>query len=415
MEMTEEEREKFHCALDVAAITYSKFLPDEQTASNIKQYCEINCSAGQKTSRIINAICKKFGVDKHLEYNMQFAKLADSLNPLQIKRTALLSVHPCDYLEMSNRDNSWSSCHCLDGGEYHGGTLSYMNDGCSMIFYTVDDDIEENYHTVPKRARQVFCFNDGILLQSRLYPQTDDEETRTIYRNIVQKIIADCMILPNLWTLKREHDSVNYYVRTHEYSLHYKDYDYKQFKSNISLLNSVNISAESHITIGSTAYCMECCDTIFNNKDGLHCESHSSEGYVICYNCDRQVHEDNARYIGGYMYCDECCNYCDHCEEYATETWEVHRNQTYAAYVCSHCLEHYRYCDDCDEYFEKDCGIQLGKRFHCNDCIENDYYSCTSCAEYVVKYDSEEIDGQYYCKNCADSIKEENNEYLVSA
>lgn len=64
-----------------------------------------------------------------------------------------------------------------------------MNDVCSMIFYTADEDVKENFYAAPKRSRQVFCYNHGIILQSRLYPQTDDNEARKIYRNIVQRTI----------------------------------------------------------------------------------------------------------------------------------------------------------------------------------------------------------------------------------
>lgn len=110
--------------MDVIAFTYAKTLPGADTAAILKESCGVTCSVGQKNSRIINAICKRYGLDKHPAYNARFAKLADALNPIQIKRTALLSVHPADFLEMSNRKNSWSSCHCLNDGEYHAGTLS---------------------------------------------------------------------------------------------------------------------------------------------------------------------------------------------------------------------------------------------------------------------------------------------------
>ncbi len=155
LDLSNDDRIKLHGALDTITGAYSKMLPDAEIAIRVKEYSGVSCSAGQKSSRIINAICKKYGLDQHPEYNAKFAQLADSLNPLQVQRTALLSVHPCDYLEMSNRDNSWNSCHCLEGGEYHAGTLSYMNDACSMIFYTVDDGVSESFHAFPKLACDV--------------------------------------------------------------------------------------------------------------------------------------------------------------------------------------------------------------------------------------------------------------------
>lgn len=144
---------KFSQALYSAVSGYSKFISNDNAVEQIKAACEVKCSVGQKTSRVINNICQKFGIDKHPEYNALFAKLADSLNPLQVRKKALLSIHSCDYLEMSSRSNSWNSCHSLNGGEYHGGTLSYMNDRVSMIFYTVDNDVESSFYSAPKRTR----------------------------------------------------------------------------------------------------------------------------------------------------------------------------------------------------------------------------------------------------------------------
>ena len=420
LEMTEDNRNKFIQSLDAVALTYAKTLPGTDTAALVKDYCGVTCVAGQKTSRIINAICKKYALDKHPDYNACFAKLADSLNPMQIKRTALLSVHPCDYLEMSNKHNSWSSCHCLAGGEYHGGTLSYMNDECSMIFYTVDDDVTEGFYTAPKRTRQVFCFNNGILLQSRLYPQTDDSETRDIYRNIVQRAVADCMGIPNLWTLKREQDEVNQRVRTHEDALNYRDYEYKCNKPNISLLKNHNISEDDYMLVGSTAYCIDCSEPIYENN-GLYCESCSDDDCVSCYGCDHSVYEDDAHNIGGYWYCNECCSYCDHCEEYTSgEVTDAYNRRGHRISVCDYCRdEYYYYCEDCDDYYNEDNGRHLDDGFSCNECFDSNYCACDSCGEYIRIEDMEAIDYASYCESCAGKTREEeviaDAGYLMSA
>lgn len=377
-------------------------------AALVKQQSGVPCSVGQKTSRIINAICKNYGLDKHLEYNARFARLADSLNPIQVKRTALLSVHPCDYFEMSNQNNSWSSCHCLDGREYHGGTLSYMNDECSMIFYTVDDDVTSDFYKAPKRTRQVFCYNSGILLQSRLYPQIDDNEARDRYRNIVQRTIADCLELPNLWTLQREHDEVNRWISTHEDALHYCDYEYKCYKPNISLLKDMGISEDRTILVGYTAYCLDCSKPV-NETNTTYCNWCSDSDYVTCFNCGCRIPEDDAHYIDGHYYCNNCCSYCDVCGEHSIgKITEVHGYNGATYYVCPSCLEeNYRYCEGCDEYYHENAGHDTLDGFRCTGCIKEDYYVCDECGEYVYNDDLEEIEGKYYCQSCAGHIRAE--------
>lgn len=88
LDVSEDDRNKFIWLLETVACTYSKNLSDADMAALMKQQSGVTCSVGQKTSRIINAICKKYGVDQHPEYNARFARLADSLNPMQVKRTA---------------------------------------------------------------------------------------------------------------------------------------------------------------------------------------------------------------------------------------------------------------------------------------------------------------------------------------
>jgi hypothetical protein len=404
LDKTAEEGNNFYLSLDLTTRAYSKILYNDNVITNIKHYSGVPCAVGQKTSRVINKICQRYGLDKHPEYNSRFARLADSLNPIRIKRKALLSVHPCDYLEMSNSRNSWTSCHCLEDGAYHGGTLSYMNDGCSMIFYTVDDDIEEeDYFEASKRSRQVFCFENGILLQSRLYPNTDDTEAVNTYRNIVQLAIADCFGLPNLWALKRDEKDVAGRVQTHEDSLNYPDYNYSCYHANVSLLKDSDVGADEYVLIGNTAYCLECSRVITEN-DSLYCDD-CTDHYYTCQQCGARIREDDVNFINDGYYCDECCSYCDDCQQYIVDDLtEVHCRRGHLISVCDSCRENYYYCEDCDEYYHPDNGISLDDGFHCDDCLGKHYRKCESCGEYIYSTEAIEFDGGYYCASCAEDL-----------
>lgn len=179
--------ENLETALRAATADYAR-IPNEYRLDTIRQYGGIKCAPGQKASRIINRLCLKFHLDRIEEeaeagesdnrymrtvrpYNALFARLADALNPAHIEKTAVLSIHPCDFLEMSNRDNTWSSCHCLEGGGYRGGCQSYMGDAVSMIFFTVSDEYTQDFHTALasrekfSAIRIMFCCNRVCILQ----------------------------------------------------------------------------------------------------------------------------------------------------------------------------------------------------------------------------------------------------------
>lgn len=297
----EQDRENFRTALRAAVIEHSSTL-SEEALEIIRSRSGIKCATGQKTSRIIGKLCRQFHVDGHSRYNAVFAQLSDALNPLQMPKTALLSVHPCDYLEMSNKDNTWISCHNLENGSYQAGTLSYMTDDISMIFYTVDPEVTENFYRVPRRSRQMFFYKDNMLYQSRLYP-TDSFEPMDQYRNLVQKAIALCLRQPNLWKLITKRDELNDYCESAEGSRQYPDYN---FHGNVSLLKSAD--HYGHFVIGAPSLCV-CCGQPFKSGK-LKCGCPET---VVCKDCGETIPIRDARYIDGAYHCRACLHICAVC------------------------------------------------------------------------------------------------------
>ena len=259
----------FAAALSPVCGEMSRNIGSEGLPARLMEICGVRCAVGQKTSRAINAVCRKFGADGHPEYNRLFARLADAFNPLNLKRRAALSVHPCDFLEMSNRDNSWRSCHRLDGGEYMAGTLSYMNDGASMIFYTMGDGAAEGFHRRPKLKRQVFCWSGGMLLQSRLYPDAEREEDMLAFRNAAQRAIAGCLDEPNIWRLSKQFAEFEDRFKTAAGALHYRDYEFHYNHPTMSCLRGAD--AGPAMSIGHEAYCLKCGGAL-DDRGSLECE-----------------------------------------------------------------------------------------------------------------------------------------------
>lgn len=224
-------------------------------------------------------------------------------SPTQIETAR--RIHPCDFLEMSNRDNTWSSCHCLEGGGYRGGCQSYMGDAVSMIFFTVSDEYTQDFHTAPRITREIFCYKDNVLLQSRLYP-TDLEDQKTLYRSIVQQAIATCLDKPNLWSIKRGKDTEPYCESAAD-SNHYPDYEYGY--AVVSLLKGE--SDYGKMTIGSVARCV-CCGGEQKNHRSIRCAECGN--MYVCKGCGKTVH-GYGRYIDNHFYCNECSYECTVCRE----------------------------------------------------------------------------------------------------
>lgn len=250
------------------------------SASYLNDYFRsLKIKEGQKMSRAINKILCSLGVDKHPDYNKEFAKYADSINPIKIKRHTVLSIHPVDYYTMSF-GNSWSSCHTIDrknvrGSEngYHGmhscGTESYMLDRTSMVFYTVDASYDGNeLELQDKINRNMFHFDNDKLIQARVYPQSNDSEGNDLYkdiREIVQMIVADLLKVPNYWTLKRGRSECSRVTLTD--GRHYPDYLHFD-NCNVSILK--DSSNTESIKIGHDPIC-PACGRKHRNSDNIEC------------------------------------------------------------------------------------------------------------------------------------------------
>jgi hypothetical protein len=388
-------------ALQIAAGVGASSTLTENDAARITYVSGIKCVAGQKRSRTINKICQKYGTDKHADYNVAFAKLADALNPLTLERKALLSVHPCDFLEMSNRENSWKSCHNLDDGEWRAGPLSYLSDNCSMVFYTIDGDKVKHYYDAPKITRQIFSYSGGILLQSRLYPCTRDDGARQNYRNIVQHAIATCLDIPNFWELKTSREKIEKYIETHPDALHYPDYDYEQYYATVSLIKDMHVT---QLTIGNAPLCLVCGDVV-TTHESICCDDCGDDTMYFCHQCGAEIPAGYERESDGHYYCFHCGGLCHWCDHYHS-TYDLTPAYTNDGVqdICPNCLDsHFIICEKCGEYIEDcdECVIRLGDEIICRDCYERAYYECDSCGNPVYHDDIIKIDCEYFCEHCA--------------
>lgn len=189
------------------------------------------------------------------------------------------------------------------------GCLSYMTDAVSMIFYTVDNDVASEYYKVARRGRQVFCYTEGLLLQSRLYPN-DNADAIALYRNLVQTAVADCLEQPNQWVLKKKRDDISHFLQTADGSKQYPDYSHI---GTLSLLKSMEPG--ERIVIGSRPVCV-CCGGTVTSSGRLKCNCAEQ---VVCSDCGETVSADQARYHDETWLCNGCLRICAHCGHHTHE------------------------------------------------------------------------------------------------
>lgn len=330
-------------------------------------------------------------VDEHDEgdrsyqsFDKIYAKFADALSELTIKKITLISLHFCDFMTMSN-GNSWSSCHYINShnifhednansyrGCYKQGCLSYALDEPSFLLYTLPGTYDgEEYYRQPKINRMCCQYNDGVIITGKCYPRNEDAYI-TRYRQIIQLVMSTVEDIPNLWTFSRKINKVTAFAQTAEDAGHYEDYTYEDQKPTISFNKNFVIDIDKEILIGHEAYCL-CCGTGLSNdeRDWLQCRWHRKKR--ICKGCGRRIGSDDELVeIGDDVYCKDCSFYCHY-----HRRWELN-------------------CENVN-YLTLTNGDEVSV---CNDAMDN-YFCCPHCGKYAkVGSGYQYTDGALYCKDC---------------
>ena len=131
----------------------------------------------------IDSCCPCCGNEKIVEisgYDLFREAHAQALTDKKARGTLCLSIHPMDFITMSDNNNGWDSCMSWmkeDGpGDYRLGTIEMMNSDCVIMAYIEDkNDMSINYvgSWNSKRWRQLIIVTEDLILGNRQYPYTN--------------------------------------------------------------------------------------------------------------------------------------------------------------------------------------------------------------------------------------------------
>ena len=343
----------------------------------------------KKRSRVFKALCDTLNVTDNSagsQFQRLFAQFADELSTRKIDFKLFLSINPAHFLTMSNpkddkRGDTLISCHSFNDSdcEYTCGCSGYAHDKYSFIVFTAADPDNPETFNNRKTTRQVFVYKpgNGLLLQSRLYKTsggTRGSQTESkLYRDLVQRELSELEDAPNLWLTEKYCDNKrNIYIHTGYGFGGYPDWPHSDFDAKISIRED-HLHDYKIFDVGTYGLCICCGDEI---SSGLYCDS-----------CDHEEDE-----------------YCQDCDEYYSETWEVINRHGERIQVCEHCRDnHYRFCEHCEEYYPIDQVIETGDgSFACSRCLENDFMLCDEYfpADEIVSATNADGERVYVCRNC---------------
>lgn len=276
-----------------------------------------------------------------------------------------LSIHPLDYLSLSENQHNWRSCHALDG-EYRAGNLSYMLDQTTIIAYIKSDNdvvLPRFPESVPwnnKKWRCLFFVDPArsIIYAGRQYPFFSENALNLVRQCLFEPcnyfmnkihnfevgipwkhncVVGDCKINGEQVTLYQPHIfdadtclKLSNWVQDATDSMHFNDLlrssVYTAWTLRYRHRSARELLQQPPMIVGDAIPCLACGKTENQhqvyNSDVMLCkdcalERDDIEWVVQCAECGRRIIKDDSYCINDEYYCNDCIEehttYCDKC------------------------------------------------------------------------------------------------------
>ena len=269
------------------------------------------------------------------------------LNNAKLHGNLCLSIHPLDYMTMSDNYSDWESCmswmHC---GCYRMGTVEMMNSPMVVVAYLAASEPMNfgSYEWNNKKWRQLFVLNEHVITAVKAYPYQDDNLTKECLRWL-NKLTGNEYSEEDFLFDSGENRYLNYYrlnATTHNM---YNDFASCTHLTKIKL--PVPEKREGKVIRWSFCYsgdteCMWCGSTDGDfSEDSLICsDCGGGNRYVHCCHCGSRIDPD----YDNYFCTDDGDYYCEDCRD-EFFTWdEIHEeyidnDDAIEVYLCSHRTE----------------------------------------------------------------------------
>ena len=283
-------------------------------------------------------------------------------NDKEVKGKLCLSIHPLDFMTMSDNASDWCSCMSwADKGCYYIGTVEMMNSNnviCCYIEreapYIFNENIKTNNSWNNKKWRQLVYLNKDIIVCGKSYPFLNSEiskELISIVKDLAEKNLS--------WHYKygpELYNDMKYYFECYSMNRARNFIRTKNYKKHNIIFDTMGMYNDMMNDKEFPYWC-------FRNKV-KHTKIYSISGKSPCLCCGESV-------LNLFEY-DDIYN---------------DRFSNTGSLICDDCREHF-VCDNCkcSDPFEKLYEVE-GKKY-CRECIERDLRICPDCGKIFCMWDT---------------------------
>lgn len=305
-----------------------------------------------KLMRILAKIASAYNIEGFEEFRITHSRI---IAEAEQTGTLTLSIHPLDYMTMSNNSNNWTSCmrwDYADPGDYCQGTVEMMNSPCVVEAYIESSSnsltLDSNFEWNSKRWRELFIVTKDVIAAIKGYPEWDRKfETEVLdwLLELTEKNLG--------WTYQKEKLTWRP-SDTHDVGF-VTEYMYNDFCFNHSIYKA-KADTCVEINYSGLSECMVCGSTSENRAFDIDCLDLSCgccDPVYYCANCGDRIPRDEYVFIDGEVYCSYCAEdayRCDSCREYSFD--KVHSISIYDEEIGKYITEELFLCEDCiNKYF----------------------------------------------------------------
>ena len=274
----------------------------------------IKVQRGCKPMRILGKIAQAYGFEKEFEdFRLRHSMV---LNQKKIKGKLCISIHPLDYMTMSDNTSNWTSCMSwMDCGEYRRGTVEMMNSPMVVVAYLEGSNpfhifADDGFEWSNKKWRELFIVHPNIITGVKGYPYHISELEKEVC-NWLKDLATENLGWNYFDTL------VNYGVDCSEGHIYFFDNIFNIVFETDDMYNdfgscrhigyiSPKTSEQMEINYSGPAVCL-CCGkekAWFDTEGDLACEKCNQP--IYCYDCGCRLTENEAINIRGNIYCEYC-------------------------------------------------------------------------------------------------------------
>lgn len=308
---------------------------------------KLKINQGSRAVKMLGKLVEAFGFDK-AEFENYRISHSQILNQKKLKGTLCLSIHPLDYITMSDNDSGWESCMSWENqGCYRQGTVEMLNSDCVVVAYLEAErpmKLTRELSWNNKKWRELYIVTPDVVTNVKGYPYCNSNLTTEVLnwlRELIQKSGLEQF---------SEYDNKIYHhggdeefddlLREREITLRFQTglmyNDFGHPYQYCLVRSSLPNQSHREINYSGASECMLCGELdpeFVNNSEAMNLVCQSCDNVMVCACCGESLYGNDYVYINDEPICISCSE--DYYVYDAVNEETIHKDDAIEIHICN--------------------------------------------------------------------------------